>query len=51
VKGHAVAVNPGQQIELEIPDIYGRPWAKNWEKYYEQDMKRPDQDEALFKFD
>jgi hypothetical protein len=51
VKGHATAVSPGQTIEFEIPDMYGRPWAKNWEKYYEKDMKRPDADEALFKFD
>jgi hypothetical protein len=51
VKGHATAVAPGQNIEFEVPDIYGRPWAKNWEKYYEQGMKRPEQDESMFKFD
>jgi hypothetical protein len=51
IKGHATAVTPGENIQFEIPDIYGRPWAKNWEKYYEQGMKRPDADEALFKFD
>ena len=31
--------------------MYRRPWAKNSEKYYEQGMKRPDQDEGLFIFD
>jgi hypothetical protein len=51
VKGHATAVTPGQEIVFEVPDIYGRPWAKNWEKFYEQNMKRPDGDEAMFKFD
>ncbi len=51
VKGHATAVTPGENVTFEIPDIYGRPWAKNWEKYYEQGMKRPDNDDAMFKFD
>ncbi|MEY4760573.1 MAG: hypothetical protein RLZZ200_429 [Pseudomonadota bacterium] len=51
VKGHATAVTPGENLTFEVPDIYGRPWAKNWEKYYEQGMKRPDTDEAMFKFD
>ena len=51
VKGHATPVTPGQEITFEVPDMYGRPWAKNWEKYYEQGMKRPDADEGLFNFD
>ncbi len=51
IKGHATPVTPDENIQFEVPDIYGRPWAKNWEKYYEQGMKRPDADEALFKFD
>ncbi|MEN9704708.1 MAG: hypothetical protein RLZZ393_587 [Pseudomonadota bacterium] len=51
IKGHATAVTPGENIQFEFPDIYGRPWAKNWERYYEQGMKRPDADEAMFKFD
>jgi len=25
-------------------DYYGRPWAKNWEKYFEQGIERPDSD-------
>jgi hypothetical protein len=50
VKGRSTPVTPGQEIQLEVPDIYGRPWAKNWEKYYEQGMKRPDNDEAMFEF-
>ena len=23
-------------------DYYGRPWAKNWEKYFEQGLEKPD---------
>ena len=25
-------------------DYYGRPWAKNWEKYFEQGWDKPDSD-------
>jgi hypothetical protein len=40
-------------IELEVPDMFGRPWAQTWEKYYEQGMKDPqrDADEARFNFE
>ena len=37
---HAGHAGPGDQFE--VPDMYGRPWAKNWEKYFEQGMKRPE---------
>ena len=50
-EGHATAVTPGTKIEYAVPDMYGRPWAQNWEEHYEQGMKRPDADEALFKFE
>jgi hypothetical protein len=50
VKGRSTHVSPGDEVTLEVPDIYGRPWAKNWEKYFEQGMKRPDADEGLFDF-
>jgi len=50
VKGRSTHVSPGEEATVEVPDIYGRPWAKNWEKYFEQGMKRPDNDEALFDF-
>jgi hypothetical protein len=23
-------------------DYYGRPWAKNWEKHFEQGLEKPD---------
>ena len=50
VKGHSTPVSPGHVVSCDVPDIYGRPWAKNWEKYFEQGMKRPDNSEALFDF-
>jgi hypothetical protein len=27
-------------------DYYGRPWAKNWEKYFEKDWEKPDETEV-----
>jgi hypothetical protein len=52
VKGHATPITPGQVIEFEAPDIYGRPWAKAWEKYFEPGMKDPDKgkEDELFDF-
>ena len=41
VKGKATAVVPGQTIEYEVPDMYGRPWAHIWEEYWEKGMDRP----------
>ncbi|HUK03220.1 MAG TPA: hypothetical protein VLW26_13155 [Steroidobacteraceae bacterium] len=41
IKGHATPVAPGAKIEYEVPDMYGRPWAQIWEKYFEQGMQRP----------
>lgn len=49
VNGSATPLTPGRVIEFEVPDMYGRPWAQIWEKYWEQGMKRPDQ-EDLFDF-
>ncbi len=37
-------------IEYEIPDMYGRPWAHIWEKYWEEGMERP-QVEDIFSFE
>ena len=42
VKGTATPLTPGRVIEFEVPDMYGRPWAQIWEKYWEQDMKKPE---------
>ena len=32
-----------------VPDIFGRPWAQIWERYFEDGMQRPD-DESIFDF-
>src|SRR5690606_23566194 len=50
VRGYATPVSPGTVIEYEVPDMYGRPWAAIWEKYHEQGMQRPD-DEDIFSFE
>jgi len=49
VEGAATPLTPGRVIEFEVPDMYGRPWAHIWEKYWEQGMKKPDE-EDLFDF-
>jgi hypothetical protein len=50
VKGRATHVTPGQVIEYEVPDMFGRPWAQYWEKYFEQGMERP-QEKDIFQFE
>jgi hypothetical protein len=50
IEGVATAVTPGEVIEYEIPDMYGRPWAHIWEKYFEQGMQKPQPDEDIFNF-
>jgi hypothetical protein len=50
IRGTSTPVSPGTVIEYEIPDMYGRPWAQMWEKYFEQDMDRPQQ-EDIFSFE
>ncbi len=27
--------------------MYGRPWAQIWEKYWEQGMKKPDEEDPF----
>jgi hypothetical protein len=50
VNGVATPVTPGTELEFEVPDMYGRPWGHLWEKYFEQDMERPEADD-LFNFE
>ena len=50
LEGRATPISPGAVIEYEIPDMYGRPWARTWERYFEEGMKRPEQ-EDIFDFD
>jgi len=51
IDGRATPVSPGQVIEYEVPDMYGRPWAHIWEEYFEQDMERPAEGDDIFSFD
>jgi hypothetical protein len=51
--GRATPVTPGKTVQYDMPDMYGRPWAAMWEKYFEKDMKNPDKarEEAMFNFE
>ena len=50
IDGNAKSVSPGDVIQYEVPDMYGRPWDTIWQKYFEQGMSRPKTDENLFEF-
>ncbi len=50
IEGIATPVSPGDVIEYEVPDMYGRPWAHIWERYWEDGMERP-QEEDIFSFE
>jgi hypothetical protein len=41
IDGRATPVAPGTVLDYEVPDMYGRPWAKLWEENDEQGMQRP----------
>jgi len=49
IDGYATPVSHGDVIEYEIPDMYGRPWAEIWDKNFEQDMEKPEE-EDIFSF-
>ena len=49
IKGIATPKSPGARFEYELPDIYGRPWARYWEEYFEQGMQRPEE-ASIFDF-
>lgn len=51
IDGHNSPVSPGDVIEYEIPDMYGRPWDDMWRKYFEQRMSAPAENEDLFNFE
>jgi hypothetical protein len=42
INGRQTPVTPGQTVQYEVPDMYGRPWARLWEKYFEEGMQRPE---------
>jgi hypothetical protein len=49
VKGLATPVGPGTTFEYTFLDVLGRPWAQVWEKYHENGMSRPEE-EDIFSF-
>jgi hypothetical protein len=49
VNGKATPLAPGATFTFEVPDMFGRPWAQMWERYYERGMEKPAGD-ALFDF-
>jgi hypothetical protein len=52
VDGVNTPLTPGTKVEYEMPDMYGRPWATIWERYFEQGMSKPeDTSEDLFNFE
>ena len=50
IEGMPTVAGPGTILEYEVPDMYGRPWARIWEKYWEQGMKKPERDD-IFSFE
>ena len=41
IDGRPKPQSPGTTIPYTVPDMYGRPWAQIWERYFEKDMKPP----------
>ena len=50
VDGRATPASPGDVLEYEVPDMYGRPWGQIWEKYHESEMEKPEGDD-IFSFE
>jgi hypothetical protein len=51
IDGRLQPVAPGTVIEYRIPDWYDRPWARIWEEYFEEGMKRPEPEDDIFDFE
>jgi hypothetical protein len=47
VKGMAESKAPGARFEYEVPDIYGRPWARIWEENFEKGMLQPAKEQTF----
>jgi hypothetical protein len=50
VDGVATPLSPGQTFQYTLPDTFGRPWAQIWERYHEEGMERP-VDDDIFSFE
>jgi hypothetical protein len=49
INGRPQPLSPGITIDYTVPDMFGRPWAQIWERYFEGGMKRPE-GESIFEF-
>ncbi len=38
INGINSPLTPGVKVEVEVPDMYGRPWDKIWHENFEKDM-------------
>jgi hypothetical protein len=47
--GRGAYVNPGQTIPYTVEDLFDRPWARVWERYFESgEERRPEDDPFTF---
>src|SRR5690606_36062819 len=51
IGGHGTPVSPGDTIAYTVPDMYGRPWAEIWDRYFEQDMSNDKGGDDMFNFE
>lgn len=49
IEGRPQPLSPGVTIDYTVPDMFGRPWAQIWERYFEEGMERPE-GESIFEF-
>ena len=49
LNGRQSPVVPGTVIQYKVPDMFGRPWAQMWEKYFENGMEHP-KEKDMFEF-
>ena len=49
INGRPQPLSPGVTIDYTVPDMFGRPWAQIWERYFEEGMERPEGD-SIFEF-
>jgi hypothetical protein len=47
INGVAKPAVAGSVIPYEVPDMFGRPWAKLWEEHHEKGMQRPKEKELI----
>jgi len=50
IEGRAEPLPPNTTFEYTTPDWFGRPWAQNWERYFEEDMSGSTTQTQLFGF-